>query len=129
MAYIPTEWATGDVITAEKLNKAEGGIEAAYPFVITVDMAEGSQTDKVMDKTYAEIEAAIIADAPIIIPQKYMGEDDALLGAYLYDMLSAGQGQSGYEVTVLTVQDEQVAVNVFKASTKADYPLYHPGVG
>lgn len=126
MAYIPTEWETGDVITAEKLNKAEEGIAAASPLVITVSMAEGSQTAKVMDKTYAEIEAAIIADAPIIISQKYM-EDDALLGAYLYAMVSAGTGQpSGYELTVLTVQGGHVAVNVFKASTKADYPAYDP---
>lgn len=27
MAYTPTEWQTGDVVTAEKLNKIEGGIE------------------------------------------------------------------------------------------------------
>lgn len=26
MSYIPTEWQTGDIITAEKLNKAEQGI-------------------------------------------------------------------------------------------------------
>ena len=29
MAYTPTEWATGDVITAQKLNKMETGIEGA----------------------------------------------------------------------------------------------------
>lgn len=29
MAYTPTEWVTGDVITAVKLNKAEAGIQAA----------------------------------------------------------------------------------------------------
>ena len=29
MTYTPTVWETGDVITAEKLNKAENGIEAA----------------------------------------------------------------------------------------------------
>lgn len=28
-SYIPTVWANGDVITAEKLNKIEGGIESA----------------------------------------------------------------------------------------------------
>ena len=28
MAYMPTNWATGDVITAEKLNHMENGIEA-----------------------------------------------------------------------------------------------------
>lgn len=39
MAYIPTEWATGDVITAEKLNKAENGI-AANSGMIYVAAAE-----------------------------------------------------------------------------------------
>lgn len=29
MAYTPTEWATGDVITAQKLNKMEQGIAGA----------------------------------------------------------------------------------------------------
>lgn len=29
MSYTPTQWQTGDTITAEKLNKMEGGIEAA----------------------------------------------------------------------------------------------------
>lgn len=29
MAYTPTVWETGDIITAEKLNKAEEGIAAA----------------------------------------------------------------------------------------------------
>lgn len=29
MAYTPTSWQTGDTITAEKLNKMEGGIAAA----------------------------------------------------------------------------------------------------
>lgn len=27
MAYIPTQWKTGDVITAEKLNKLEQGVQ------------------------------------------------------------------------------------------------------
>lgn len=30
MAYTPTEWETGDVITAEKLNNMEQGIEDAF---------------------------------------------------------------------------------------------------
>lgn len=37
MAYIPTVWQTGDVITAEKLNKAEQGIaDASTPMLITM---------------------------------------------------------------------------------------------
>ena len=29
MSYTPTEWTSGDVITAEKLNKIENGVETA----------------------------------------------------------------------------------------------------
>lgn len=53
MAYTPTVWATGDVITAEKLNKAEQGIADAYEvFTVTVTESNGTYT---ADKTYAEI--------------------------------------------------------------------------
>ena len=33
MAYTPTVWETGDVITAEKLNKMECGIEASNSYI------------------------------------------------------------------------------------------------
>lgn len=37
MSYTPTEWQTGDTITAEKLNNMENGIDNAnHPFVITL---------------------------------------------------------------------------------------------
>lgn len=36
MAYTPTNWKTGDVITAEKLNKAEHGIETNSTAIYTV---------------------------------------------------------------------------------------------
>lgn len=35
MAYVRTNWIAGDVITAEKLNNAEEGIEAAVTKTIT----------------------------------------------------------------------------------------------
>ena len=51
MAYTPTVWANGDVITATKLNKAENGIAAAYPLVVTI-------SSDAFDKTFAEVLAA-----------------------------------------------------------------------
>ena len=42
MAYTPTEWATGDVITAAKLNKMEEGIEAAGGIIIPVAVPDNS---------------------------------------------------------------------------------------
>ncbi len=53
MAYIPTEWETGDVITAEKLNKAENGIAAANADVLIVTSSEGT-----LDKKFSEIYSA-----------------------------------------------------------------------
>lgn len=69
--YVPTEWATGDVITAEKLNNMESGIsaaesaaeaaataaEAVAPFVVAVSglTADDNVT---ASHTFAEIKAA-----------------------------------------------------------------------
>lgn len=57
MAYIPTVWATGDVITAEKLNNMEQGIEASVPYWVTFSDDEQSG-NVVCDKTYDEVLAA-----------------------------------------------------------------------
>lgn len=42
MSYVKTEWATGDVITAQKLNNMEDGIEAVdeYAEIFTSDVSE-----------------------------------------------------------------------------------------
>lgn len=53
MAYTPTVWATGDVITAEKLNKAENGIAVANADVLIVTVSEGT-----LDKKFSEIYSA-----------------------------------------------------------------------
>lgn len=59
MSYTPTQWATGDTVTAEKLNKMEGGIELANdPFVVTLTPT-AADLSGTMDKTPAEIDEAI----------------------------------------------------------------------
>ena len=40
MAYSPTVWNTGDVITAEKLNKAESNIKG------TIEQSEGGKPEE-----------------------------------------------------------------------------------
>ena len=66
MGYTPTSWSTGDVITAEKLNKIEDGIAVAGGFgtglfVIHATGTAGPgnpQTQPTFDKTYEEVLAA-----------------------------------------------------------------------
>lgn len=64
MSYTPTEWKTGDVITADKLNNMESGIAYSGVFVITatnVASKSNPQTQPTLDKTFLEITDAIKA--------------------------------------------------------------------
>lgn len=59
MSYTPTNWNTGDTVTAERLNKMESGIELANDaFVITLTPTEQDFSGTI-DKTYDEIVAAV----------------------------------------------------------------------
>lgn len=59
MSYTPTNWQTGDTVTAEKLNKMEAGIELANDaFVITLTPTEQDFSGTI-DKTYDEIVASV----------------------------------------------------------------------
>lgn len=68
MAYTPTVWETGDVITAEKLNKAEQGIADAsnVVFPITVTYAPDGRS-ATLDKALDEIDAAFSAGKPFAV--------------------------------------------------------------
>ena len=66
MSYVKQTWITNDVITAEKLNHMENGIEAAAvdPFIVNLTPTE-EDFSGVMDKTCAEITAAYEAGKDI----------------------------------------------------------------
>lgn len=60
MSYTPTNWQTGDTVTAEKLNNMESGIElGANLFVITLTPT-AQDLSGTMDKTPEEINSAIL---------------------------------------------------------------------
>ena len=67
MSYTPTNWQTGDTVTAEKLNKMESGIAAAAadPFVITCTPT-AQDFSGVMDKTPLEIREAYDSNKKIV---------------------------------------------------------------
>ena len=57
MAYTPNTWATGDTITAAKLNNMEQGIANSGVFFIEATWDDNAN-EYVLDKTLAEISAA-----------------------------------------------------------------------
>ena len=87
MSYTPTNWQTGDTITAEKLNNMEGGIDNAInPFIVTLTPTLQNYSGT-MDKTVAEINAAYEAGQEIVfrvltsaysyvdVPMSFAGRD------------------------------------------------------
>lgn len=58
MSYTPTEWASGDVITAEKLNKLENGVAEASSSDVEVVSITITPSGATLDKTYIEIDEA-----------------------------------------------------------------------
>ena len=66
MSYTPTNWQTGDIVTAQKLNNIETGISnAANPFIVTLTPTALDYSGT-MDKTVAEIYAAYQAGKRIV---------------------------------------------------------------
>jgi hypothetical protein len=67
MTYVPTEWRTGDIVTADKLNHAEQGIADAHSgggggvYVVSAD-----NTTMTLDKKWLEIENAFKAGKNVL---------------------------------------------------------------
>lgn len=84
MAYTPTVWETGDVITAEKLNKAENGIAAAAPMLCSIVFA--SDDSATMDQTYDDIVTALTAGRTVnfihVVADYGVIENYMLIGTY-----------------------------------------------
>ena len=110
MAYTPTVWETGDVITAEKLNKAEQGIAAAsgivgvFPIGVT---HEGNVAT--LNKKYSDSLAAVSAGQLGIIYEIVEGEYS---GDYIVSMYLDSDSY-----TVATNQDA-----VFTTDSEDGYP-------
>jgi hypothetical protein len=66
MSYTPTNWVTGDVITADKLNNMESGIAGAgRTFLVTVTVDENNKFT--LNKTCGEIKAALMAGSLVCL--------------------------------------------------------------
>ena len=66
MSYTPTNWQTGDTVTAERLNKMENGIQTAVdPYIVNLTPT-AQDFSGTMDKALAEITAAYEAGKNII---------------------------------------------------------------
>ena len=101
--YQKTTWASGETITAAKLNNIEGGIASGGVLVVT-------DTDDVLDKTYAEITSAALSMLTIY--------DDG--EPLIYTISSYGQSEEGCGVLFYSAMAS--STKFYGCATPNDYP-------
>lgn len=81
MGYIPTEWQTGDVITAEKLNKAEEGIAAAGAYMVPA-VLDTETSEVILQASFDDITDAVSAGR--LVMTKYDTSENEYDISFLY---------------------------------------------
>lgn len=110
MSYTKQTWATGDVITANKMNHMEDGIANAGGGILFVHETYDEETEIYwLDKTWKEIKDAYLSTGCVLIEQG----DDKLIYYTLYSVRHEG---SQYEVTF---------TRSYNAEGENDYPSFH----
>ena len=108
MAYEPTQWKTGDVVTSAKLNKLENAVaNGGEILVINV------QNDT-LDKTYQEIEDAFVNKMLCVV------FSNPIEGVIACDfVIMAGLNEGKYRVDIYEAGSQVTYI----ADTKDDYPV------
>ena len=99
MSYTKQTWATGDTITAEKLNHMEDGIvQGGGVTIVTISVNYDEQTEEetyTADKTYAEL-SAIIENGGYVVA--YEAVDDYRSYYYMRSYSIPSDGMEGFIV-------------------------------
>ena len=104
MSYIPTEWKTGDIVTAEKLNKLEEGVASGGGGGGGALILHTIEDDEYvyLDKTAAEIIAAMpLVYVEIEAPLEGGAIGNAFLGMYVNDVPGYSEKDGVYFFNVL----------------------------
>lgn len=124
MAYEPTNWQAGDVVTSAKLNKMEQGIASGANILVAHAMQEvvdnessgeeASPTVLKLDKTAREILDADFTIVIIDIPESIMANTTQIL---FIAAIQVNPETEAYQFSILTYNQP------FVAATEDDYPV------
>lgn len=124
MAYNPTNWECGDVVTAEKLNKLEEAVENLSVIVDGMDGGDSKfvigldDSTNTLDKTWQEIYDAMNQGQSAVVrystPKGNIRE---------FPVTGVGVSKDLYSVTVITVDTASVQASVFTASSANGNPM------
>lgn len=124
MAYEPTNWAKGDVITSAKLNKLEQGV--AGQILFATQEVQSSGYGAVLDKTWQEIHDA---DIRFVVMRSETGGNGMSNFHYVSLVTATYQYDNTYIVECLMNTIHSSASYqplTFYANSPDDYPCYPP---
>ena len=106
MSYTPTEWKTGDVVSSQRLNKLEEGVEGAYEVMVINDTLD------TLDKTWQEIYDAM-AQGKMCVVRVALGESGGPIS--IKTVTSVAESDGKYNVIV--------GADTYSASSATGYPV------
>lgn len=116
MAYEPTNWKSGDVVTSAKLNKLEQGVANAGGLIVGMDT-----TNMTLDKTYREI-ADAVPTGIVLLPVETAEDDYAI--SILAEHGTWVDGAHAGEKYVMFVNIAENVTVIAYAPTENDYPVF-----
>ena len=112
MSYNKTTWQTGDIVTAEKLNKLEDGVADASE-VFIIGLQEDAPTT--LDTTWKEIHDALISGKLVV-----RIEIDDEFNAVYSSIVSSVRENLGYYYVVIG----DSSGDTYKTDTETGYPEF-----
>ena len=135
MSYVPTEWETGDIVTAEKLNNIENGIVNNNIYIVSITSnIEDSTGDETLtlDKTWQEISDAAQSGKLVkfirnIVEELFGTEELSHRIEYTY-LTAIAYGPEWEEAEERYIDSYEVSngLDTFKALDPNDYPIGEP---
>lgn len=121
MAYTPTNWQCGDVVTAEALNKIEQGIASASggssptaPLILQQEVTDPENPIVQITTPYSEIKAAYLSGRAVIL-------DPVLTGKQYMSMIGMTDFNPGGKVVFLNGMGN--GYDMFSTDIDSAYPV------
>lgn len=140
MGYTPTEWTTGDTITASKLNKMESGIANAGGALIC-NTSFSAANNYVLDKTVQEIYDALLSGTPVYIKYQYGTPNDYEGTLFLAPVVTVYNYNFSGVFRIIALKHSNysftkpskdflfgAATLIYSASNLNDYPVFYASV-
>lgn len=118
MSYDKNTWATGDTITAQKLNHMEDGISGAGGVLVAIAIYDEQTDITTLDKTWQQIH-----DAPLAVfnwEEGDTGEKDTFV---LNVALESDSTHGNKPTLYFASTSNNLSGEVFVADTKDSYPV------